>query len=278
MRTILTSLGLASLLLLVVVGCSRVPSEGPPEAKPQPAGKTDEHGHKQGDHGGLIVPIGGDNYHAEAVFDKDGTLRLYTLGRDEGKIQEVVMQTLEAFVKPDGVESTKMNLEAVPRKGDAAGKTSQFVGILPKQLQGKHVTVTVPSITIGGERFRLSFATTSGGHEEPMPVGRKKEEEKKLYLTPGGAYTAADIEANGNRTAAEKYPSFMGNHNAKPKLGDKICPVSKTKANPKCTWIVAGKTYQFCCPPCINEFVDDAKKAPEKLLKPDDYVKTPETE
>jgi multiple sugar transport system substrate-binding protein len=39
-----------------------------------------------------------------------------------------------------------------------------------------------------------------------------------------------------------------------------ICPISKTKAAPKFSWVVGGKTYQFCCPPCVDEFVQTAKK------------------
>ena len=46
-----------------------------------------------------------------------------------------------------------------------------------------------------------------------------------------------------------------------------------TKANPKCSWIVGGKSYEFCCPPCVDEFVKLAKSNPEKVKQPDQYVK-----
>ena len=46
-----------------------------------------------------------------------------------------------------------------------------------------------------------------------------------------------------------------------------------TKANPKCSWIVGGKNYEFCCPPCVDEFVKLAKSNPEKVKQPDQYVK-----
>ena len=97
--------------------------------------------------------------------------------------------------------------------------------------------------------------------------------ERTLFLTPGGLYTQADIRANGGRTVGQKYPDFLGSHDAKPKPGDRICPVSETKADPKLTWIVGGKTYQFCCPPCVAEFVRKAKTAPDSIKEPEDYVK-----
>ena len=46
-----------------------------------------DHAHKPGMHGGIIVPIGRDSYHAEAVFEQGGTLRLFMLGADEGRVQ-----------------------------------------------------------------------------------------------------------------------------------------------------------------------------------------------
>lgn len=58
-----------------------------------------------------------------------------------------------------------------------------------------------------------------------------------------------------------------------PADGDRICPVTLTKANPEFTWIIDGKSYQFCCPPCVSEFVKMAKEEPEKLKAPEEYVK-----
>lgn len=101
----------------------------------------------------------------------------------------------------------------------------------------------------------------------------KKNPEQAVFLTPGGAYTKADITANGGKTVSEKYPGFMANHDAAPKKGDRICPVSRTKASPKLTWIVGGKKYAFCCPPCVTEFVTKAKKDPKSIKAPHTYVK-----
>ncbi len=276
----LMSLGLAALALVAVAGCQQATDAPPPadndkqEVKAPGPAKEGEHGHKPGQHGGNIVEIGRDNYHAEVVFEKDGIVRLYMLGKDEAKVLEVEGQTLKAYAKPDGgSESAPFDVKPAPTKEDAPGKTSQFVGALPKALWGKRVDVTVPSIRIGKDRFRFGFKNVTEAAHDGMPAQATDEEARKLYLTPGGKYSAADIEANGGLTAGQKYGNKMSAHDARPRPGDKICPITDTKANPEFTWIVGGKKYEFCCPPCIDEFVRTAKESPGEIKEPEEYVK-----
>ncbi|MBX9653951.1 hypothetical protein K2Y11_10085 [bacterium] len=236
---------------------------------------VEEHGHKSGAHGGILISLGRDSYHAEAVFEKGGVLRLYTLGKDESRVIDVEKQTLKGFVKVEGdAEAHQFTLEAESQDGDADSRTSQFVGTLPKGLWGLNLDVTVPNIVIAGERFRLGFKSTPQQHDEGMPNKVADEEERKLYLTPGGKYTEADIKANGSITASVKFKGLKSSHDMFPKAGDKICPVTQTKANPQFTWIVDGKSYEFCCPPCVDEFVKTAKASPEDIQQPADYVKS----
>ena len=110
----------------------------------------------------------------------------------------------------------------------------------------------------------------------PMPfLGTEMDvtEIRKIHLSPGGSYTATDIEANGRQTPYQKYPNFVARHNVRTQPGDVLCPITRTEASPTCTWIVAGQEYQFCCPPCIDEFVRLAKQNPEQLQPPEFYVK-----
>jgi hypothetical protein len=240
------------------------------------ATKDEEHGHKKGAHGGIIVSLGRDSYHVEAIVTSAGELRLYTLGNDETRVMEIAAQNLAGFAKlVSESESIAIEIAPKPQPGDSEGKASLFVAQLPETLVGKSIDVTVPSITIEGERFRLGFTTESQSHgdDAAMPAKVADDDEKKLYLTPGGIYTQSDIEANGNVTASQKFAGFKAEHDLKPKIGDKICPVTLTKANPKCSWIVGGKTYEFCCPPCVDEFVALAKSKPEEVKAPEDYVK-----
>lgn len=242
---------------------------------PTVVANSEEHGHKAGAHGGIMVSLGRDSYHAEAVFEKGGVLRLYTLGKDESRVIDVEKQTLKGFVKGEGdTEAHQFTLDAEPQDGDAEGRTSQFVGTLPKGLWGMNLDVTVPNIVISGERFRLGFKSTPEQHDEGMPNKVADDEERELYLSPGGKYTQADIEANGNVTASVKFKGLKSSHDMFPKPGDKICPVTKTKANPQFTWVVDGKAYEFCCPPCVDEFVKMAKSTPDEIQQPADYVKT----
>ncbi len=277
------SLGIAALTLVFIAGCDNIStpkattpetSEKPVEAKPTPKAPDGDHAHKAGGHGGSIVEIGRDNYHAEAVFEKNGVVRLYTLGKDEATVLEVEVQTLTAYAKAGGAaEAVEFTFAPIPRKDDAEGKTSQFVGTLPKEIWGKSVEATVPSIRINGTRFRFGFSSAAaGGHEEEMPAKVADDEERQLYLTAGGLYTAADIKANGNATASQKFKGMKSSH-ADAAPGEKVCPISGTKPSPKFTWVVNGKGYEFCCPPCVDEFVRMAKETPDTIKEPGDYLK-----
>lgn len=276
--------------LLIVSGCSQQtgqsvetvkdPKGAAAASNPSPPSSTaevaaeDVHAHKPGAHGGIMVSLGRDSYHAEAVFEKGGVLRLYTLGKDESRVIDVETQTLKGYAKVEGdSEAVPFSLTADPQDGDAQGRTSQFAGQLPEGIAGRSVDVTIPNMVISGERFRLGFKSVSEPHDDGMPARVADDEERSLYLTPGGIYTLEDIAANGGVTATEKFRGIRSSHDMFPKPGDRICPVTKTKANSKFTWIVGGKSYEFCCPPCVDEFVKSAKSNPDEILAPGEYVK-----
>src|SRR5581483_6641667 len=260
--------------LLILAGCGRSSPNSVAVSLPSAPVVEKEHGHKPAAHGGLIVEIGADNYHAEAVYEKGGTIRLYTLGKDESRVQEVEIQTLRAFVRRSGdTESTPFTFKPEPQPEDTAGKTSLFVGVLPEGYSWPRVEITVPSITIAGERLRFTINPEKGSHEEEMPIKATDDDERQLYLTPGGKYTQADIVANGHQTASQAFKGHLSSHNDKPQPGDKICPISSTKSSEKFIWMVGGEKYEFCCPPCVDEFVKLAKEQPEKIKPPSEYIK-----
>lgn len=235
-----------------------------------------DHGHQAGAHGGIMVSLGSDSYHIEAVVDSEGLVRLYTLGKDETRVIDIERQTLKGFAKADGdVDSKSIDFEPQPQEGDSENKTSLFVGKLPKELVGQPLDITVPNIRIAGERFRLGFQTAAQSHGDSteMPDKVAEGEEQELYLTPSGRYTSADIDANGKLTASQKFKGIKSAHDMNPKDGDRICPITETKANPKFTWVIDGKSYEFCCPPCVDEFVKMAKTSTEPLPTPDSFTK-----
>lgn len=287
----LRSLAFASSLLalgaLVVVGCTQ-PAATPPTAStpslaaepataaaaPSPTlAKGEEHPHIPGAHGGIVIPIGSDSYHAEAVIEKDGVFRLLMLGADETRIQEVDVQAVKAYIKAAGdTDATPIDMQATPQDGDAPDKTSQFVGQLPAAVIGKAIDVTIPNLRIGTERFRVGFTTAVEQHDTGMPAAVTGNEEQQLYFTAAGKYSEADIQANGPLSAGAKFRGFMSKHDMSPKPGEFICPVTFTKANPKIQWQVNGKKYLFCCPPCVDEFVRMAKEEPESLQEPEEFI------
>ena len=280
----LVALALGGSSLLLWTGCGHrvdAPSASPAQIPAVEASNdstsavnpTQAHSHIGGAHGGLIIPIGSDSYHAEAVIEKSGTFRLFTLGQDEARVQEVDAQTITAYVKAFGeLDATPVELVATPQADDTSGKTSQFVGQLPPTAIGKALEVTIPNLRIANERFRIGFTTAAVAHDTSMPGAITGDAEKELYLTPGGKYTQADVEANDRQTASQKFKGFQSVHDMKPKAGDRICPVTFTKANPQVAWVIDGKTYEFCCPPCVDEFVRMAKETPELLKDPEEYI------
>jgi hypothetical protein len=107
-------------ILLFFSGCGPKPENG---AKDNPIGgqssashgsaEPHSHEHAEGQHGGAIVSLGADSYHAEALLETNGTLRLFMLGRDETRVQEVDLQTIKAYARQAEGLDVK-NLELMP--------------------------------------------------------------------------------------------------------------------------------------------------------------------
>lgn len=230
--------------------------------------------------GGVHVAFAQGRYYAEAVLHKGGSVHLFLFGKDMSKVVEAESQKITAYVRKIGEkEFVTFELKPEPLEGDGKGFTSRFAGDIPKELWNQELEITIPALKLGSERYHLAFQTADKpgeGHDAKlaMPTSKVEEdEERKLYLTAAGIYTSDDIKANGGVTASEKFKGFKATHDIKPKVGDKICPVTLTKANPECTWIIAGKKYEFCCPPCVEEFVKLAKESPKDVKQPEEYVK-----
>jgi hypothetical protein len=233
-----------------------------------------DHVHKPAPHRGVIVSVeaGDDHYHVEAAVEKGGTLKLYTFDEDMDRALEVESQVLTAEMKREAAgEFTAVDLMPVARPSDSESKTSQFFGKLPQGLRGNPLVVRIASIEMGGKRFVLNFTVPASG-----PGGEaddNAQDEEKLYLTASGKYTEADIQVNGRQTALARYKGFRAAHNLKPRASERICPITRIKTNREFTWAVSGRTYEFCCPPCIDEFVRRAKEEPQTIKGPEDYVK-----
>jgi hypothetical protein len=136
------------------------------------------------------------------------------------------------------------------------------------------IVITVILLFAGLVVQRVVRYATFSPRDVTMPAAVVDVEERQLFERPAGKYTAADILANGKLLPSEKYRGFRAVHDYAPQPGDRLCPVTRTKSNPDCTWIVDGQTYQFCCPPCIPEFVRKAKQNSTDIRPADTFMAT----
>lgn len=231
-----------------------------------------DHEHLEAQHGGELASLGSHepHDHAEAVLEPGGMIALYTLDAEAKAARPVGVQVVTAWARAEGgEEAEKVVLVPMPTPDDGAGATSRFKGRLPERLWGRRLRLTVPDLAVGTARFKPEFDAL----ESPASASEHREEERRLYLTPGGRYTRADIEANGVKTPREKFGDAAAGHDLEPRRGSWVCPVASACSTPGFSWVIGGQPYRFCCPPCIGEFVRLAKDAPDRVRKPEEYVK-----
>jgi hypothetical protein len=263
-RLALLAVAVAALLALVVF----LAAWGP---RGRPTGHAGGgHEHRDSPHGGVLASLGArePHDHAEAVPGLGGALTIYTLRADAATPRPVERQALTAWARAAGEEKpARVVLVPMPLETDPPGATSRFKGRLPEALWGRDLSVTVPELVVAEGRYRLEFA------EVKSPADREGHlaELRRLYLEPGGKYTLADIAANGNATAADKFGEHEAEHDLAPREEGWLCPVAAARSEPGLAWTVAGRNYRFCCSPCVDEFVRLAKERPEMIKPPEAY-------
>jgi hypothetical protein len=223
----------------------------------------------------MVVSVGKgqQHYHAEVVIGPTGGVELYPQGEEAGDQLTVDPQHLAVLVRPEGeAEDSSVLLRPDPVTGPADRRIARFLGRLPAHLIGRRLTFRVVDMAFRGERFSFEF-TWQGEGSEAEQRARYEQEQKQVYLTPGGRYTEDDIAETGRQTAAARYRQSHPAHELHPRAGDRLCPTSRIKADANFAWKVGGKTYQFCCPPCIDDFVRAAKERPDEIRDPEAYVK-----
>jgi len=216
---------------------------------------AEHHAHEKGPHGGIVVAIhhGEPHYHAEFVVEDDGRVNLFTYGSETDQILKLKAQKLIARVKTSGKDAASLILRPID---SASVDTEQFVGRMAPYLVGEKVSIAISHIEIANRQYSFQFELLN----QPSTADKAVEFEKKLLLTPGGTYTQADIDANGRTAAFEKFRSIMVVHSLQVAAEDRLCPVTQARANPRIAWVVGGKSYEFCCPACISDFVAAAKQ------------------
>jgi len=264
-----TFLCFASLLVFVALpGCEK---KTPAPAKDSTAkggdkGKDDKKDHDHGEtgpHGGPLAEWD-DIYHAEFTLDPANKTAVVYILDDKAKAAPKI--------EPDKITKVKVSiigtkpLVQVDLKHDA--KLSSEKGIA---FTGTHDNFGK------NEDMKLDISGNVNDKPHTGNATYKAVTPKKtanLTTTPGGIYTAADIKANGGVTPKEKYEGRQFDHDQEVAVGDRICPISKGKADSGCVWVVQGQTYQFCCFPCINGFVKKAHESPAEIKDAKEYVFT----
>jgi YHS domain-containing protein len=252
---------------LTLAGCNHEPAGTGPAADPPAA-----HDHAdEGPHGGPLVEWGQEEYHLEFTVDPvNQEATIYVLDGNLKGPKPIPAEPLALTLQRPVVT---IPLQPRPQAGDPAGSASRFVGT-HMALAREGAFAGSISGTVHGKPYAGDFATKAhAGHEEQTHGDAPTAREVALFLTPGGLYTAADIERNGGVVPSVKFKGLSWAHDDDLKPGDKVCPVTANKADPQCTWVVNGQTYEFCCPPCLEKFVGWAKTRPEKVKPPDEYVK-----
>jgi len=226
---------------------------------------------------GDVLALGDGRHHVQLLAQEDQQIALLLSGASATVPAEMAQRPVDAYIEAENAaQAIPITFVPAPLPGDTPGMTSHLTAKLPEGIRaGGGLRVTVPEIQLEDQRYRISMVKKQEktAHAPQMPEKVADAEELELYLTPGGIYTEADIEANGRLTASQRFLGFRSAHDDAPQVGDLLCPITSTKAHVECTWVVAGETYGFCCPPCVDEFVTWAKNEPERILPLSAYVK-----
>lgn len=117
----------------------------------------DVHHHAaHGPNGGHLVELGGEDYHAEVVFDHDAReLAVYLLGSDAATAMPVATETVTLNLQLDGAPAT-VELVSAPLDGEAEG-SSRFTASgesIPEALHDEEDLQGSVVVMIDGTQYR----------------------------------------------------------------------------------------------------------------------------
>lgn len=147
---------LPSLLLLSLVGCGgSQPATSNSVAVAEEAGH--EHAHSsEGPHGGSLIELGNEAYHAELVHDDAaGTVTVYVLDSTAKTVVPIEAPDVTINIKHEG-RGEQFKLAAAVEQGDATGKSSQFGSSdaeLAQELDHEHAEAELV-LLIEGKQYR----------------------------------------------------------------------------------------------------------------------------
>jgi hypothetical protein len=125
-RTACIVTGFAAASLMLLAGCGGGETE---EFKPLPGNQPEvpaAPAHVHGPHGGHLIELGNEEYHAELVFDaKSRKTTIYILDGAAKGPHPIDATEIELHLEADGGE-VELMLQAAPEAADGEGKSSRF--------------------------------------------------------------------------------------------------------------------------------------------------------
>jgi hypothetical protein len=122
--SIVAGIGLVAMCFWAFGGCGKGEPAAPEGAE---TAESHEHDHAdEGPHGGHIIELGNEDYHAELTHDDDAhRVGVYFLGDDAKTAKPIDAESVTINVAVDGKPSS-YTLPAAPQEGEAEGKSSYF--------------------------------------------------------------------------------------------------------------------------------------------------------
>lgn len=139
---------------LTMAGCTSADKEQPADAGHFEAGH-DEHA-TEGPHGGSLIELGNEEYHAELVHDDAaGTVTIYVLDSAAKASVPIDATDVTINLKRDG-QGEQFKLAASADQSDPSGKSSRFVSSDAELATGLDQEGAAPQlvITINGKQYR----------------------------------------------------------------------------------------------------------------------------
>lgn len=154
--------------LTVAAGCNQNASG--PAATPANGGHDHaEHAHPtNGPHGGDLIELGNEEYHAELVHDEQGgTVTIYILDAEAKAAVPIEEAELTINLKHDG-QAEQFKLAASPDMGDPQGSSSRFFSNDPELGEDLEHEGAEPQLVamINGKQYRGQIEHGDHGHKD----------------------------------------------------------------------------------------------------------------
>jgi hypothetical protein len=211
-----TQFGLIALCLSGFNGCGDSQPAAPADTDAA-AADAHEHGHgEEGPHGGHIIELGTEEYHAELTHDEEtARVGIYFLGDDAKTARPIDAKSVTINVSVDG-EPSQYTLPAAPQPGESEDKSSYFE-LVSEPL---HVVVSGESEAL---RTHARLNVTING--KPY-VGLIETEKHEHDHAQGHSHSHAGDDALVWRQQIDEqgYHIALGHHGQTLQAGQKIEP------------------------------------------------------